>query len=171
MRFSSTPTSLTAPTQPRQIQISANYRGNTTNATATELFIDGQPTRRLVPDNSSGGLLVLRATQYTPASNTVRYVNLYVSYAVSAAGVITLVDQDSGTAGSQDNVVIGVQAITTRAGQLGVGVGADHSLAVDAVPASGGLPAYIRLQVRGAAATTAIWEVQIEALEATAVGG
>jgi len=178
MRFSTNQTSFDANpntvwNQGRNNLVTAFYRGQTVNATATELFIDNISTRRMVPDRASGGVLRIQAVAYNITDNTTLYGNLFVSFQCSSAGVITLVDQDSVTGGSQDNVLGAVTTAGTRAGVLGVTVGVDNGVQVDVVAASGTpgtpgfAPAYLRLQVRGAANKTVSWEVFVEVLEAT----
>ena len=177
MRFSTDLTSLSTPVQPRQNGGSVVYRGVTTGNTATELFIDGQARRRLLPDTPAGGLIVARAVAYNVTDNTVLAGTINALFTMSSAGVLTLVDQDSTTAGVQDNVLSALTTAGTRAGVLGVTVGADNGLQFDAVPAVGTpgapgfVPAYIRLRVRGLAARTVNWEVQADFVEANAFNG
>lgn len=171
MRFSTIPTSLTIPVQARQNGGSVVYRGITENATATELFIDNQNHRRLVPDPRSGGFLSIRAVAYNVTDNTTLAALTNVLFQVSSAGVITLVDQDSVTGGAQDNVLSSVTTAGTRAGALGVSVAADNGVAVDVVAASGSTPAFLRLRVRGAANKTISWEVVADYAESTSTNG
>lgn len=171
MRFSTVPTSLTVPNQARQNGGQVVYRGVTTNATATELFIDQQPTRRLTPEPRVGGMLVVKAAAYNVTDNTVLAAMQFTNYQVSAAGVITLVDQDSVTGGSQDNVLNAVTTAGTRVGALGQSVAADNGIQFDVVAASGSTPAFLRFQVRGAAGKTISWEVVVEFIEATVTNG
>lgn len=171
MRFSTTQTSLTTPTQPRQNGGSVVYRGVTTGNAATELFIDGQVGRRLVPDLNSGGIIIVRAARYIPSLSNVNYTNFITGYITTVVGGISLLDQDSGTAGSQDNVIIAAQGLTTRVGLINPGVGADNGILLDAVQPVGTTPGFLRLQVRGSASTQVIWEVQADFVEATASNG
>lgn len=160
----------------RQNEITAAYRGVTSNATATELFLDGNASRRLVPDVPAGGILRFLACGYNATDNTTLYAETLVSFQVSAAGVITLVDQDSVTGGAQDQPINAITIAGTRAGVLGNVVTADNGFFVDVVAASGTLgspnfvPAYLRLQVRGAANKTVLWEVWVSGLEVSGAG-
>ncbi len=171
MRYSTNSTSLAAPVLARQNGGTVVYRGTTVGNTATELFIDGQPGRRLVPDNRSGGILRLSAVAFNPVSISTGASVHQVLFQVSAAGVITLVDQDSTTAGVQDNVLAAVTTAGTRAGALGTSVGADFGIQVDVVAATATAPAFLRLQVRGAASITLNWEVVVDYVEATSTNG
>ena len=174
MRFSNVLTSIGAQPQGRNNSIEVLYRGATTDATATELFIDQAINRRLVPDNQSGLNLRFKVAAYNVTDNTVLGGGGLVFATCSAAGVIALVDQDSVTAGVQDNVLIAVTTAGTRAGAIGVTVAADNGIQYDVVASVGVfgtatfVPAYIRLRVRGQAAKTVSWEVFAEIVEATA---
>ena len=168
MRFSTTPTSFTEPTQGRLNKIETVYRGQTTGNTATELFIDGISGKRLVPDKNSGGLLRVTAVAYSVTTPDTSFVQSVTLFSCTPAGVLTTLDQDSGTAGTQDNIATALQGITTRARQLGTVVSADNGIYIDAVAASGSTPAYLRLQVRGTPSNVIAWEVQVEVLEVTA---
>ncbi len=156
--------------------ITTFYRGQTTDATATELFIDGITGRRMVPDRAGCGVIRLLAACYntTGAGVPLAYTDLRIGFFVSSAGVITMLDQDTGTAGTQDNVPVALQGLVTRGGNLGTSVAADYSVQMDAVASSGTpgqpgfVPAYLRVRVRGTAATTVTWEVFAEVLEVTA---
>lgn len=177
MRFSTDLTSLSTPVQPRQNGGSVVYRGVTTGNAATELFIDGQARRRLLPDTPAGGTIVARAVAYNVTDNAVLSGTINALFTMSSAGVLALVDQDSTTAGVQDNVLTALTTAGTRAGVLGVTVGADNGVQFDAVPAVGTpgtpgfVPAYIRLRVRGSASKTVTWEVQADFVEANAYNG
>lgn len=171
MRYTTQATSLAAPVLARQSGGTVVYRGTTTNAVATELFIDGQAGRRLVPDARSGGIMRLTVAAFNTATSAVLASFHQVLFQVSAAGVITLVDQDSVTGGSQDNVLVAATTAGTRAGALGVTVGADNGIQVDVVAATATAPAYLRVQVRGVVAQTVNWEVVVDYVEATAANG
>lgn len=171
MRFSTTIDTFNGPGKNgRQNEITAAYRGTTTDATPTELFIDGTSPRRLVPDFPSGGVLKVLVAGYNATDNAVSYAELVVSFFVSAAGVISLTDQDGVTAGSQDNPLVAITTAGTRAGALNNNVAADFGASVDVVAASGATPAYLRLRVRGSANKTFLWEAFVSGLEVTVTG-
>lgn len=174
MRFSTVQTSIGAQYLGRNNLIEVLYRGTSVDATPLELFIDQAVNRRLVPDIQSGVNLRFKAVAYNITDNTVLAGGGFVYAATSTAGVITLVDQDSVTAGVQDNVLIAVTTAGARAGAVGVTVAADNGIQFDVVALAGTpgtptfTPAFIRLRVRGMAAKTVAWEVYSELVEATA---
>lgn len=170
MRFSTIPTSLSIPVQARQNGGSVVYRGMTTNATPTEVFIDNQSPRRLVPEPRSGGLIITKAIAYNVTDNTTLGSTHQTMFQVSAAGVITFVDQDSTTGGVQDTALHAISLAGTRAGGL-VTLASDFGIGYDVVAASGSTPSYIRLQVRGAANKTVAWELVVDYVEATSTNG
>lgn len=171
MRFSTTPTSISSPVQARQNGGTVVYRGVTQDAATTELFIDQQAGRRLVPDNRSGGTLFIKATMYNITDNTVLSDARTMLYTTSSAGVIALSDLDSGTGGVQSNVSYGLSGVTTRAGNLNINSTGGNGFLIDSVAASGSTPAYLRLQVTGAASKAVAWEIVVDFVEATAANG
>ena len=172
MRFSTTIDTFNgAGKNGRQNEITGAYRGVTTSAVAQELFLDNAFPRRLVPEPASGGVLRYLVAAYNQTDNTTLYTENVVSFQVSAAGVITLTDQDSVTGGAQDQPPTAVTTAGTRAGTLGNVVTADNGVFIDVVAASGATPAYLRVQVRGAASKTVFWECYVSGLEVTASAG
>lgn len=176
MRFSTVQTSIGSQYLGRNNLIEVLYRGTTVDATPLELFIDQAVNRRLVPDIQSGTKIRFKACAYNITDNTVLGGGGIVLATTSVAGVIALVDQDSVTGGSQDNVLLAVTTAGTRAGAIGVTVAADNGIQYDVVALAGipgtptFTPAFIRLRVRGQAAKTIAWEVYTEIIEATATG-
>lgn len=171
MRYTTSATSIASPVLARQNGGTVVYRGSTNGNTPAELFIDGQVGRRLVPDARSGGILRATAAAINVAnSNTTASVH-QVLFQVSAAGVISLIDQDSVTGGAQDNVLVGVVTAGTRAGALNTSVGVDTGLQFDVVAATATAPAFLRLQARGLPGSVLNWEVVVDYVEATAANG
>lgn len=173
MRFSTVQTSIGNQALGRNNLIEVLYRGTSFDATPLELLIDQGANRRLVPDPQSGTNLRFKAVAYNVTDNTVLAGGGFVYATCSVAGVIALVDQDSVTAGSQDNVLIAVTTAGTRAGAIGVTTTADNGIQFDVVALAGTpgtptfTPAFIRLRVRGQASKTIVWEVYAELVEAT----
>lgn len=174
MRVSTIPTSLREPQQHRQNNGIVFYRGRTTDATQTELFIDGQPNRRLVHSTDSSFILLTLAIAHGPtAGGNTWHSEQRLLCRSGATGTIAISDLDNTTAGQQGVEVAGAVlgnagAVTPKASTLGTT--GNYSISWTAVAASGTTPAYMQLRVIGAAASTVDWEVKVEFLEVGAKG-
>lgn len=164
MRLSTINTSLSTPVQARQNGGTVVYRGTTSGSTVTELFIDNQSSRRLVPDNRGAVLLRVLAIATNLTTGAQSIDNRLLSFNVSAAGVITQVNAVQFITGA------GVTP-AALANQLAVGTGSDNGLAFNIVAASGSTPAYIQVAARGAAGATVAWEVVVDYVETNANNG
>lgn len=168
MRFSTVITSIREALQTRQTRGTVMYRGTTTNATATELFIDAQPLRRLVPATDSTTLLNCRMVCHGSASISL-FSNRKVLVRNTAAGVLSIVDLDATTVGAND--VEPANAVAAASGAVVASVPVipntgTNSVAFSVVAASGSTPAYIAVTATGTASTTLWWEVEIDFTEA-----
>lgn len=168
MRFSSIITSIREALQQRQGPGQLTMRGRTTNATLTELFIDGQPGRRIVPSTDSTVLLSIKGVAHY-SNGTSLFTDSFHMFRVSLAGVITQIDLDGTTAGAQ-----GIESAATVAAPSGavapktnvLTLGAANGYTLTIVPATATNPAYISLSVTGLAATTIDWEFNVMYIEA-----
>lgn len=168
MRFSSIITSIREAFQTRQGADNIMYRGRTTNATPTELFIDGQPSRRIVPSTDSTVLLNLRGVAHY-SNGTSLFTDSYHMFRVSALGVITQVDLDGTTASAQ-----GIESAAAVAASSGAAVpklnvlaaGAANGYTLAIVPSTSTSNAYISLSVTGLASVTVDWEIDVRYVEA-----
>jgi hypothetical protein len=168
MRFSSILTSIREGLQQRQGPGPMLFRGRTTNATLTELFIDGQPSRRIVPSSDSSILLALRGVAHYQ-NGTSLFTDSYHMFRCSLAGVITAVDIDGTTGGAQ-----GIESAGTVAGPAGavvpksniLGLGVANGYTFTIVPATATANAYIALSVTGIASVTVDWELEARYIEA-----
>lgn len=168
MRFSSIITSIREAFQTRQGADSIMFRGRTTNATPTELFIDGQPSRRIVPSADSTVLLNLRGVAHY-SNGTSLLTNSYHMFRVSTTGVITQVDLDGTTAAIQGVESAGAVAAASGAAvpKLNVlALGAANGYTLTVVPATATSNAYIALTVTGLAAVNVDWEIDVRYVEA-----
>lgn len=172
MRVSTIPTSIREPMQHRQNNGVVFYRGRTTDATQTELFIDGQPNRRLVHSTDSSFILLTLAVCNGPGGQTWQSEQRLLCRSNSTGGIAL---------GDLDNTTAGVQGIELAGAVLGSGGAAvpkgstlattgNYSISWTAVAASGTTPAYMQLRVIGASNATVDWEVKVEFLEAGAKG-
>jgi hypothetical protein len=165
MRFSSTLTSIREPLNQRQEELLAYYRGRTTNATPTELFIDAQPSRRIVPSADSSVLIKLTGIAHYSNGTTLTTYSQHV-FRVSTTGVITQigapgVELAGAVAAPSGAVAPKVQVLT---------LGGANGYTFTIVPATTTSNAYIALTVTGLAATTIDWEMQMVMLEAGSRG-
>lgn len=172
MRFSSIVTSIREALQVRQGAGEMLFRGRTTNATLTELFIDGQPNRRIVPSSDSTVLLDIRGVAHY-SNGTSLFTKSQHLFRVSAAGVITQIDLDGTTAGAQGVETAGTVAapsgaVVPKLNVLTLGGANGYTLTI--VPATATTNAYISLSVTGLAATTIDWEFSVEYVEAGSRG-
>lgn len=172
MRFSSIITSIREAFQIRQGSDSVIYRGRTTNATLTELFIDAQPARRLVPASDSTALLNISGVAHY-ANGTSLFTTSYHMFRVSPAGVITQVDIDGTTGGAQgvelaSSVAAPSGAVVPKLNVLTLGAANGYTLTI--VPATATSNAYISFNVTGLAATTIDWEFDVRFIEAGSRG-
>lgn len=161
MRFSSIITSIREHLSGRQEESLAFYRGRTTNATLTELFIDGQPARRIVPSSDSSVIIKLTGIAHYSNGTTLTSYSQHV-FRVSAAGVITAIGAPgielAGAVAAPSGAVSPKVQTLTLSGANG------YTLTI--VPATSTSNAYIALSVTGLAATTIDWEFLMEMLEA-----
>lgn len=167
MRFSSILTSIREAMQSNQYGGNIVFRGRTTNATPTELFIDAQPSRRIVPcTNSTVYLAIVGVAHY--ANGTSLCTDSRHMFRVSAAGVITQVDLDGTTAATQGVELAGAVAAPSGAAvpKLNtMALGAANGYTLTIVPATATSNAYISLSVTGIA-DVVDWEFQVQFLEA-----
>jgi hypothetical protein len=168
MRFSSIATSIREALQHRQGQGEVIFRGRTTNATATELFIDGQPSRRMVPAKDSTTLIkIIGVAHYS--NGTSLHSDSVAMFRTTAAGVITQVDLDGTTAAAQ-----GIELAATVAAPSGAVVpklntftlGGANGYTFTIVPATATADAYVSLSVTGVASVTIDWEIMVRFIEA-----
>lgn len=172
MRFSSIITSIREALQIRQGPGAVVYRGRTTNATLTELFIDGQPNRRIVPSADSSILVSLRGVAHY-GNGTTLFTDSQHLFRVSTTGVITQLDIDGTTGGAQGvespgSVAAPSGAVVPKLNVLTLGAANGYTFTV--VPATATSNAYIALSVTGLAATTIDWEFELKYLEAGSRG-
>ena len=165
MRFSSILTSIREPLTQRQEEVLAFYRGRTVNATPTELFIDGQPSKRIVPSSDSTLLIELMGLAHYANGTSLATISQHM-FRVSPLGVITAVGAPgvelAGAAAAPSGLVVAkVQVLT---------LGAANGYAFAIVAATPTSNAYISLTVTGLAATTIDWEFKMEMLEAGSRG-
>lgn len=166
MRFTTNLSPL-SPTQPRHNAGTVTYRGVTFDTNTTELFIDGQVGRRLVPE--LGSLVYLRATAIRYAENNTGAIQESIALVITNQnGTLSIVDQDSGVGGSQPNIPYAFTVTTRNNITLGLDLANTNSYAFDVVQ---GTPGFIRLQVRSANALRNNWEIRVDFTEATALGG
>jgi hypothetical protein len=161
MRFSSIVTSIREALQQRQTLGSVFFRGRTTNATLTELFIDGQPARRIVPSADSSVNIRMFGVAHLSNGTTLTTLSQHV-FRVSPAGVITAVNAPglelAGAAAAPSGAVVPKLGVMTLGGASG------YTFTI--VPATATNAAYIALSVTGIAATTIDWEFEMSYLEA-----
>jgi hypothetical protein len=168
MRFSSIITSIREQLQQRQGPGSVIYRGRTTNATLTELFIDGQPARRIAPSTDSSVVLMIKGVAHY-SNGTSLFTDSTHLFRVSTVGAITQLDIDGTTAGSQGIETAGAVAASSGAvvPKLNVlALGAANGYTLTVVPATATANAYIALSVTGLAATNVDWEFEVKYVEA-----
>ena len=168
MRFSSILTSIKEAFQTRQGSDHVMFRGRTTNATLTELFIDGQPNRRIVPSTDSTVMLNLRGVAHY-SNGTSLHTDSYHMFRVSPLGVITQVDLDGTTASAQGvesaaSVAAASGAVVPKLGVMALGAANGYTLAI--VPATATSNAYISISVTGIASVTIDWEFDVRYTEA-----
>jgi hypothetical protein len=172
MRFSSIITSIREALQIRQGPGAVTYRGRTTNATLTELFIDGQPNRRIVPSSDSSVLVTLRGVAHY-SNGTTLFTDSTHLFRVSTTGVITQIDVDGTTAAAQGvespgSVAASSGAVVPKLNVLGLGLANGYTFTI--VPATATANAYIALSVTGLAATTIDWEFELKYIESGSRG-
>lgn len=168
MKFSSIITSIREQLQQRQGPGAVVFRGRTTNATATELFIDGQPARRISPSTDSTVMIMLKGAAHY-SNGTSLFTDSVHMFRVSAAGVITQVDIDGTTASAQGAETAGAVgassgAVVPKLNVLALGAANGYTFTI--VPATATSNAYIALTVTGLAATTVDWELELKYIEA-----
>jgi hypothetical protein len=167
MRFSSILTSIREGLQHRQVPGPIVFRGRTTNATLTELFIDSQPNRRIVPSSDSTVLLELRGVAHYQNGTSLFTSSLHM-FRCSLAGVITQIDIDGTTGGAQGveiagSVAAASGAVVPKTNVLGAGVANGYTFTI--VPATATSNAYISLSVTGIASVTIDWELEVRFTE------
>ena len=168
MRYSTILTSIKEALNSKQSKGHVAYRGITTNAVATELFIDAIPSRRLVPALDSTTLLNCRMVAHGSAAISL-FSNRKVLIRHTAAGVLSVVDLDATTGGAND--VEPANAVAAASGAVVASVPVipntgTNSVAFSVVAATATTPAYIAVTATGTASTTIYWEVEIEYVEA-----
>jgi hypothetical protein len=168
MRFSSILTSIKEALNHRQGPGAFTMRGRTTNATLTELFIDGQPSRRIVPSTDSSVMLCIRGVAHY-GNGTTLFTDSTHLFRVSAVGVITQVDLDGTTAATQGvetaaAVLAPSGAAVPKLSVMALGAANGFTLAVVAATATS--PAYISLSVTGLASVNIDWEFDVKYIEA-----
>lgn len=161
MRLSSIITSIREPLTHRQEEKYAFYRGRTLNATPTELFIDGQPAKRIAPSSDSSILMELMGLAHYSNGTTLCTISQHI-FRTSALGVISLVgapgvELAGAVAAPSGAVAAKVQVLTLNGA---------NGYAFSIVAATATSNAYIALTVTGLAATTIDWEFKMEMLEA-----
>jgi hypothetical protein len=170
MRFSSIVTSIRDALQQRQGPGEIVFRGRSTASVTSELFIDGQPGRRIVPSNDSTVLLELTGVANTSAGASLFTQSIHM-FRCSAAGVITQVDIDGTTGGSQGvelaGAVLGASGAVVPKTSVMTATGINGYIWT-IVPAAGITPAYLSLSVAGTggAGTWVDWEFEVEYIEA-----
>ena len=165
MRFSSIITSIREPLTQRQEEVLAFYRGRTTNATATELFIDGQPSKRIVPSSDSTLLIELMGLAHYANGTSLATISQHL-FRVSQLGVITAIGAPGVELAGAVAAPSGIAAAKVQVLTLNGANGYAFTI-VAATPTSN---AYIALTVTGLAATTIDWEFKMEMLEAGSRG-
>lgn len=168
MRFSSILTSIKEALQTRQGPGAFTIRGRTTNATLTELYIDGQPSRRIVPSTDSSVLISLKGVAHY-GNGTSLFTDSHHMFRVSALGVITQVDVDGTTASAQGvespgSVATSSGAVVPKLNVLALGAANGYTFTI--VPATATSNAYIALSVTGLASTVVDWEFDVSYVEA-----
>jgi len=168
MRFSSIATSIREALMQRQGAGTVLYRGRTTNATLTELFIDAQPNRRIVPSKDSTTLIKLVGVAHYSNGTSLLTDSVHM-FRTSAAGVITQVDLDGTTAAIQGvetpgAVAASSGAVVPKLNTLALGAANGYTFTI--VPATATADAYIAVSVTGIAATTIDWELLVTFVEA-----
>jgi hypothetical protein len=161
MRFSSIQTSIREPLNHRQEESVACYRGRTTNATLTELFIDAQPARRIVPAWDSTLFIRLIGVAHYSNGTSLTTMSQH-TFRVSPLGVITQigapgVELAGAVAAPSGAVAPKVQVLT---------LGGANGYTFTIVPPTTTSNGYIALAVTGLAATTIDWEFQMVMMEA-----
>lgn len=156
MRFSSIITSIREALQQRAESGVAFYRGRTTNATLTELFIDGQPSRRIVPSTDSTLVIRLMGAAHYSNGTSLATFSQHL-FRVSTTGVITQigapgVELAGAVAAPSGAVSPKVQVLT---------LGGANGYTFTIVPATATSLAYIAFSVTGLAATTVDWEFEM----------
>jgi hypothetical protein len=168
MRFTTILTSIKEALSHRQGPGAFTMRGRTTNATSTELFIDGQPGRRIVPSSDSTVVLFIRGVfHYSNGGSS--FTDSTHLFRVSPLGVITQLDSDGTTAGVQ-----GVEAAATVLSPSGavvpklsaMSLGTANGFTLNIVAATATSPSYIALFANGVASVNADWEFDIKYIEA-----
>lgn len=162
MRYSTVLTSIREALGSRQYSGFIQYRGNTQSTAVSELFLDGIPSRRLVPALDSSTFLVLEGVVHrTGVAPFITQRQFLV--ACSATGVITLTDVGesaraaAGPSGAVTPFASYVNA-TAAAATLG--------LQFTVVPLTATAPGYVRLDVSSTTAATTYWEVSARFVEA-----
>lgn len=161
MRQSSIITSIREPLTHRQEERTAFYRGRTTNATLTELFIDGQPSKRIAPSSDSSILMEVMGLAHYSNGTTLATMSQHL-FRTSALGVITFIGAPGVELAGAVAAPSGIAAAKVQVLTLGGANGYTFSI-VAATPTSN---AYIALSVTGLAAVTIDWEFKMEMLEA-----
>lgn len=172
MRYSSIATSIREALQHRQGQGEVIYRGRTINATLTELFIDGQPSRRMVPAKDSTALFKITGVAHY-SNGTSLHTDSVAMFRTSATGVTTQVDLDGTTGGSQgielaSSVATPSGAIVPKLNTFTLGGANGYTFTV--VPATATADSYISLSVTGVASVTIDWELTVRFIEAGSRG-
>ena len=168
MRFSTILTNIREALSARQYSGTVKYRAALTSTAVTELPIDSQPSRRLVPALDSGTLLRVTAVLYRPTGAAVFHSTRRLLAVCSPAGVVTLTDLgDTGLAVAGPSGAFAASAPTLN----GTAVAATNGLQFVVVPAvlvNGAVtvPAFLRLDVSSASAALTYLEVDVEFSEA-----
>lgn len=168
MRYSSIATSIREALQHRQGEGEVIYRGRTTGNTLTELFIDGQPSRRMVPAKDSTMLLKITGVAHY-SNGTSLHSDSVAMFRTTAAGVITQVDLDGTTASAQ-----GVEVAASAATPSGAVVpklntftlGGANGYTFTIVPATATTDSYVALNVTGLTSVNIDWEIMVRFIEA-----
>ena len=175
MRYSTIATSIRESSQNRQYDGKGSFRAVTNSVTPVELFLDGQPSRRLVPALDSTTLLNCYGVIHTVAAST--FTNRRALIRNTAAGVLSFVDLDATTAGLNDVELASSVATASGATTLTVpvapisGAGSlTFSLVQPATVGGVTTPGYIVLTYTPAVATTTYVELRADFIEAGSRG-
>lgn len=173
MRFSTVLTPIRESLAQRQYSGSIQYRAATNSTAPVELFIDGQPSRRLVPAIDSTTLLNCYGVCHTIAGAST-FTNRRVLVRSNTAGVLSFVDLDATTAGSNDVELASSVAAASGAAVLSVpvipGIAGAGSLVFSLVPATVLAPAFIAITYTPAVASSTFVEVRCDWIEAGSRG-
>jgi hypothetical protein len=140
------------------------YKGRTTDATQTELFIEGKTNRRLyLPKAQGAGVVYITGMAYnlTDGNGMTNWNRAAIAFERLANGTFQLANGvDLDGAGTENNpLVIGTAA--TAAVMIRSGASA-NGLALDVQGITAADDPFIRIRVTGQAAKTILWRFEAE---------